>query len=105
MISNGLAGISGYCFAQSNGFVDISMGVGIPLFAITALLLGKTLRTIHPLISASSGLVIYFLIQQLLLRVGFSLNYFTLVQSCLILLVLLAYQRGNKTVLTGNLGI
>ncbi len=105
MISNGLAGISGYCFAQSNGFVDITMGVGIPLFAITALLLGKTIRTIHPLFAASSGLVIYFLLQQLLLRVGFNLNYFTLVQSVLILLVLLVHRRGKKAILTGDLGV
>ncbi len=105
MISNGLAGISGYCFAQSNGFVDITMGVGIPLFAITALLLGKTLRNIHPLMAASIGLVIYFLLQQVLLRIGFNLNYFTLVQSFLILLVLLIHRRGNKTVITGDLGV
>jgi putative ABC transport system permease protein len=105
MLSNGLAGISGYCFAQSNGFVDINMGVGIPLFAITALLLGKTLSKLTPLLAAFGGLVIYFLLQQLLLRVGFNLNYFTLVQSFLILLVLLVYQRRNKTVLTGDLGV
>lgn len=105
MISNGLAGISGYCFAQSNGFVDINMGVGIPLFAITALLLGKTLSKLTPLLAAVSGLLIYFLLQQLLLRVGFNLNYFTLVQSFLILILLLIYQKKRKTLLAGDLGV
>ncbi len=105
MISNGLAGIAGYCFAQSNGFVDSNMGVGIPLFAITALLLGKTLKPIPALFAAAGGLGVYFLLQQLLLRVGFTLQYFTLVQSCIILLVLLLHQRGKKSVFNGELGV
>ena len=105
MISNGLAGITGYCFAQSNGFVDINMGVGIPLFAITALLLGKTLKSISALFAVAGGLSMYFLLQQLLLRVGFNLQYFTLVQSCIILLILLLHQHGKKTVFSGELGV
>ena len=81
------------------------MGVGIPLFAITALLLGKTLKPIPALFAAAGGLGVYFLLQQLLLRVGFTLQYFTLVQSCIILLVLLLHQRGKKSVFNGELGV
>lgn len=96
-ISNGLAGIAGYCFAQSNGFVDYSMGIGIPLFAITALLLGKALQVSRSLYDALLGLFLYFVIQQLLLQIHFNLNYFTCVQSCLLLLLLLTTS-SNKNI-------
>lgn len=102
-ISNGLAGIAGYCFAQSNGFVDYSMGIGIPLFAITALLLGKALQISRSLYSALIGLFLYFILQQLLLQVHFNLNYFTCMQSCLLLLIVLTTSSGkNIFVQEGN---
>lgn len=101
MLSNGLAGLAGYYFAQSNGFVDCSMGMGIPLFAITVLLVGKTLSIKYPLIAALGGLLIYFLLQQLLLIVGFNLNYFTCIQSCILLCILLNSTR-NKTIFTST---
>jgi len=105
MLSNGLAGLAGYCFAQSNGFVDISMGVGIPLFAITALLLGKIMRPLPALLAGAAGLGLYFVLQQILLRVGFNLNYFMLVQSLLILVVLLPHQRKKRSAHSSSLGI
>lgn len=91
-ISNALAGISGYLVAQSNGFVDTTMGLGLPLVCITALILGKTFfptqKPIQPF-SAVCGIVAYFVIQIVLLKVGFDLRYFTSVQAIIVLLLLI----------------
>jgi putative ABC transport system permease protein len=107
MISNGLAGISGYLFAQSNGFVDISMGFGIPLLAITSLIMGKTVfknRQMNPLIPVS-GILIYLLIQQLLLKIGFNLKLFTAVQACIVLIILGIHYRTSGEQKIDHLGV
>ena len=92
--ANGLAGLAGASLAQSSGFVDVSMGFGMSLFCIAALILGKTVVAVPfrfgPLVAAG-GVLLYFIIQQLLLKVGFDLKYFTMVQS-LIVLAILAYR-------------
>jgi putative ABC transport system permease protein len=96
-ISNGLVGISGYMIAQSNGFVDNTMGAGIPLLCISALIVGKALcfpskkmiNVIIPLV----GAVGYFLIQAGLLKVGFDLRYFTSVQAVIVACLLLFLSR------------
>lgn len=41
VIGNALSGMSGALLAQQQGFADVSMGVGIILFGITAVLLGE----------------------------------------------------------------
>ena len=91
-ISNALAGISGYLVAQSNGFVDTTMGVGLPLMCITALILGKiffnTDKPIQPFCTLC-GIVTYFVVQTLLLKIGFDLRYFTFIQAVIVALLLI----------------
>ena len=102
MLSNALAGLSGFLCAQSNGFVELNMGLGKALLCITSLILGKAiLRTKKPLNIAIpvAGVVCYFTIQQLLLKVGFNLKYFTAVQAFIVLIVLISIYKkdaGNK---------
>jgi putative tryptophan/tyrosine transport system permease protein len=95
-VSNALAGLTGYLFAQSTGFADINMGVSKTLFCITALMLGKTVcntkKPIMPLIPII-GCILYFVMQQLLLKVGFNLKYFTAVQALLVLIILIVHAR------------
>lgn len=95
-MSNALAGLTGYLFAQSGGFADINMGVGKTLFCITALMLGKTVciskKPIVPTVPVV-GSIFYFFMQQLLLKVGFNLKYFTAVQALLVLGILIIHAR------------
>ena len=95
--ANMLAGLTGYFFAQSNGFAEIHMATGKSLFCITALILArlffKNKKPLHiavPLI----GLIFYFVLQQVLLKSGFNLRYFTAVQSLVVTLLIVAL--GNK---------
>src|SRR5690606_13094646 len=93
ILSNALAGFSGFLFAQSNGFAELNMGLGKALLCITALILGKAIvREKRPLNIAipGLGLLAYFTIQQLLLKIGFNLKYFTMLQACIVLLILIS---------------
>lgn len=89
MLSNASAGLSGYLVAQSNGYLDVSMGFGLPLMCLSVLMLGSlvtyarnTITLAVPLI----GLICYLLVQQLLLYVGFTSLYFSTAQALIILL-------------------
>lgn len=109
-ISNGLAGLSGYLVAQSSGFVDINAGHGISLFAITALILGKIIThyTHKARITAAIaifGLIAYCTMQQLLLKVGFNLTYFTAVQAGIVIIILAYSQRNKEHTATDTLGV
>ena len=107
IIANACAGLSGYMVAQSNNFVDITMGCGIPLLAITSLILGKTviryskLQAIVPLI----GTLFYLLLQQVLLKTGFDLKFFSSFQALIVLTVLVAHYSFNPSESIDHLGV
>ncbi len=112
VFANALAGVSGYLFAQSNSFVELNMGMGKTLLCITILILGKAIMRIMHMNQSFSviiplfGTAAYFTLQQLLLKVGFNLKYFTAVQALLILIVLLYTYRHNRNQTThDNLGV
>jgi len=95
-ISGALAGISGYMVAQSNGFADSTMGVGLPLLCLSSLIIGKSLYHSDRPIQMSSalvGVVGYFMVQTVLLRIGFDLRYFTSVQAILVATLLIISSR------------
>ncbi len=103
---HGLAGISGFLFAQSNGFVDLTMNYGIILLCLTALMVGKLLVKInHPnILVPILGIIAFFVIQQTLLRIGLNLKYFNAFQALFVLGVLLVGQR-KKTLTLDHLGV
>jgi putative ABC transport system permease protein len=110
-ISHILAGIGGYLFTLSNGFVEVGMGTDIALLCITGIILGKIVcRSNKPInfLVPIVGTFVYFTIQQLLLKTGFDLKYFTLVQSVIVLAAVLYFfnQKANQTNLQNdNLGV
>lgn len=108
MLANGLAGVSGYLFAQSNNFVELNMGFGKVLLAIAALVLGKALvRSEKPytILMPIGGSVFYFACQQLLLKVGFNLKYFTAAQAAIVLCLLVFGYRNRSKRSSEGLGV
>lgn len=109
MLANALAGLSGYMFAQSNNFIELNMGLGKALFCITGLILGKVLvHTKKPfsICIPFVGTGAYFTLQQLLLKVGFNLKYFTAVQALLVLCILVyTYRTQPQRSINDNLGV
>lgn len=109
MMGNALAGFSGYLFAQSNGFVEITIGYGKALLCITALILGKAFfRTTKPItmLVPLVGTLAYFCLQQLLLKIGFNLKYFTAIQAVVVLVfIIIMYRSQGRTLRGDQLGV
>lgn len=107
VIANALAGLSGYLMAQTSGFAEMNMGIGKILFCITALILARVLLQLrapsiwYPLV----GVFGYFVIQQLLLKVGFNLKYFTMVQAIIVLIILAILYRRHQLNPTDQVGV
>jgi putative ABC transport system permease protein len=97
IISSSLAGLSGFLSAYNNGFADISMGFGINLLCITALVLGKTFSNRkYSFIIPCIGILIYLIIQQFLLKINFDSQYFSTVQAVVVFLLLTMTQKFTK---------
>lgn len=106
ILAHGYAGISGFLFAQANGFVDLTMNFGIILLCLTALILGKLfLKAPRPnFLIPVLGILAFFMIQQGLLRVGLNLKYFNAFQALCILLVLYCGHK-KQTLTMDHLGV
>lgn len=106
MIGHGLAGIGGFLFAISSGFVDLNMNFGVLLICLTSLMVGKLALSITrpniwiPIV----GVIAYFVIQQSLLRMGLNLKYYNAFQAIFVLAVLLIGQK-KRTLTLDHLGV
>lgn len=98
VLANALAGLAGFLFAQTSNLIELNMGIGKSLFCITALVLGRSIISSvkNSVLIPVSGSVAYFLLQQFLLKVGFNLKFFTMVQSLVILAILLSIYKKNS---------
>lgn len=98
--AHALAGLSGFLFAATSGVLDVTMNYGIVLLCLTSLMMGKLIfRNMHPgIFPPVVGIVGYFTMQQLLLRLGLDLTYFNLFQALFVLSVLVfSKDRGFQT--------
>ena len=99
IIANGLAGFAGFLFAQTSNLIELNMGIGKSLFCITVLILGRSIIKAKKssIYIPVAGVFAYFIVQQLLLKVGFNLKYFTMMQSLLVLVILLSVYQKERT--------
>ncbi|MBT3456128.1 hypothetical protein HN446_03635 [bacterium] len=109
-ISNAMAGVSGFLFSQTCGFVEITMGTEIIILCVLSIIVGKLfikqnkpINIVVPII----GTVFYVIITQLLLQCGINLKYFNMAQSFMVLFILIYMfrQKNNSTQIHDNLGV
>lgn len=105
-LAHSLAGISGFLFSLTSGVVDVTMNFGIILVCLTALMIGKFLiKGEKPsLLVPLFGVIGYFLMQQMLLKIGFNLKYFNAIQALFVLLFICTQNRGRNFTLD-HLGV
>lgn len=105
LLGHALAAMSGFLFAHANGFVDLTMNFGIILLCISSLMLGKLVikRAKPSILLPLSGIVAFFVIQQLLLHLGMNLKYYNAFQALFVLLVLFLGQK--RAVTFDHLGV
>lgn len=95
MLSNGLVAVAGALLAQYQGACDINMGrggivIGLAAVIIGEVVFGKLFRNFSlKLLSVSIGAVIYYLVIQVVLKLGLNTNDLKLI-SALIVAVFLA---------------
>ena len=90
MISNGLVGLSGGLYAQYQGAADVNMGRGAIVIGLAAVIIGEALfsRIFHnfalKMVSVSLGAIIYYIVIQLVLTLGFDANLLKLLSASVV---------------------
>ena len=89
-VSNGLVALSGALLSQYQGFADVSMGRGAIVIGLAAVIIGEALfsRIFHnfalKLVSVSLGAIIYYIVIQLVLTLGFDANLLKLLSASVV---------------------
>jgi len=92
-LSNGLVALCGALIAQYQGFADIGMGIGLIVAGLASVIIGQAIfgqRTV--LVAAAAvvvGSVVYRLVIQLALMIGFNPNDMKLISAVLVVIALL----------------
>lgn len=103
--ANALAALSGCLTAQASGYADINMGYGQALTGIAMILIGRELlrwlrrEVLHDsirILSTLAGVVLYFLLINLLIRFGLSPVYLKMAIG--LLLISFLYLSANSTI-------
>ncbi len=101
MISNGLVALSSALYSQYQGFTDINMGRGAIVIGLAAVIIGAVVfeRIFHnfalKLLSVSFGAVIYYIVLQIVIWLGFDTDLLKLL-SALVVAVFLAVPYWKK---------
>ncbi len=90
MISNGLVAFSGAWLAQYQGFADINMGRGAIVIGLAAVIIGEAIFSrifknfALRLLSVALGSVIYYIVIQAVITMGFDANLLKLLSAAIV---------------------
>ena len=101
-VSNGLVALSGALLSQYQGFADVGMGRGAIVIGLAAVIIGEAVfgRIFHnfalKLVSVSLGAIIYYIVIQLVLTLGFDANLLKLLSASVVAIFLaVPYWKGK----------
>ncbi|KRL05710.1 ABC transporter permease [Liquorilactobacillus oeni DSM 19972] len=93
MVSNGLIGMGGAFIAQSNGYADVNMGIGIIVIALASIIIGEVvfgeLTLNQRLIAVTLGSILYRFVLLTVLQLGFSTNDLNLLSALILAICLM----------------
>lgn len=102
MLSNGLVGLSGALVCQHQKYADINMGRGAIVIGLAAVIIGEAVfgRIFHnfalKMVSVSLGAIIYYIVIQLVLTLGFDANLLKLLSASVVAVFLaVPYWKGR----------
>ena len=93
-VSNGLVALSGALLSQYQGFADVSMGRGAIVIGLAAVIIGEAVfgrifqNFALKLVSVSLGAIIYYIVIQLVLTLGFDANLLKLLSASVVAIFL-----------------
>ena len=102
MLSNGLVAFSGAFLAQYQGFADVKMGQGAIVIGLAAVIIGEALfgkifkNFALQLLAVSLGSIIYYIVIQTVITLGFDANFLKLL-SAVIVAIFLAIPYWKRT--------
>ena len=94
MISNGLVAFSGAFLAQYQGFADVKMGTGAIVIGLAAVIIGEALfgkifkNFYLRLLSVAFGSIIYYIVIQAVITLGFDANLLKLLSAAIVAIFL-----------------
>ncbi len=92
-LSNGLVALCGALIAQYQGFADIGMGIGLIVAGLASVIIGQAIFGQRTVVVAAAavvvGSVIYRVVIQLALMIGFNPNDMKLISAVLVVVALL----------------
>ena len=101
-VSNGLVALSGALLSQYQGFADVGMGRGAIVIGLAAVIIGEALfsRIFHnfalKMTAVSLGAIIYYIVIQLVLTLGFDANLLKLLSASVVAIFLaVPYWKGK----------
>ena len=71
-VANGLVGLAGALFAQTNGFADVTTGIGTIVVGLAAVIVGETLFRPRTIVIALIGCVIGSVLYRLAIQFALS---------------------------------
>lgn len=80
-LSNGLVAIGGALFAQTNGFADVTTGVGTIVVGLAAVIIGETLFRFGGVLAALIGCVLGSIIYRVAIQLALSADFIGLLPS------------------------
>lgn len=93
VISNAMVGLAGALMAQYQGYADIGMGIGLIVAGLASVIIGQALIPSRHFVVATLavvvGSIVYRLVIQLALSVGFNPNDMKLISAVLVIMALL----------------
>lgn len=93
MLSNAMVAFGGAVVAQSNGYADVNMGIGIIVIALASIIIGEVvfgeLTLIQRLVAVVVGSILYRFVLLIVLQLGFAANDLNLLSAVVLALVLL----------------
>jgi putative ABC transport system permease protein len=108
-ISNGFVAISGSIISEYQGFVDISMGTGLVITSLAAIIIGETVlrpeKVSSLLFAPVLGMLIYQIIVAVALQMGLAASDLKIATACLALIFVgLDRFRAHSGVLSRQIG-
>ena len=94
MLSNGLVAFSGAFLAQYQGFADVKMGQGAIVIGLAAVIIGEALFSkifknfALKLLSVAFGSIIYYIVIQAVITLGFDANLLKLLSAAIVAIFL-----------------
>jgi putative ABC transport system permease protein len=94
MLSNGLVAFSGAFLAQYQGFADVKMGQGSIVIGLAAVIIGEAIfgkmfkNFALRLLSVALGSIIYYIVIQMVITLGFDANLMKLLSATLVAIFL-----------------